>query len=157
MMLKKNYDIYSTYNILKGNNDYTLSQNLHTCTEAGGFFFQPRVNLDILLAKWLSNICTCNQSIKHWLKYFNSQEGARYIYYYSIAATYCGHWSNEHHFNFLRGCRFGLGWVQKIVPYFSHNYGAFQLIISPFACSFFIAPLSASCNQTLKDETLYGT
>lgn len=57
---KKNYDIYSTYNILKGNNDYTLSQNLHTCTEAGGFFFQPRVNLDILLAKWLSNICTCN-------------------------------------------------------------------------------------------------
>lgn len=60
MMLKKNYDIYSTYNILKGNNDYTSSQNLHTCTEAGGFFFQPRVNLDILLAKWLSNICTCN-------------------------------------------------------------------------------------------------
>lgn len=44
---KKNYDIYSTYNILKGNNDYTLSRNLHTCTEAGGFFFQPRVNLDI--------------------------------------------------------------------------------------------------------------
>lgn len=38
MMLKKNYDIYSTYNILKGNNDYTLSQNLHTCTEAGIFF-----------------------------------------------------------------------------------------------------------------------
>lgn len=36
---EKNYDIYSTYNILKGNNDYTLSQNLHTCTEAGGFFF----------------------------------------------------------------------------------------------------------------------
>lgn len=36
---KKNYDIYSTYNILKGNNDYTLSRNLHTCTEAGGFFF----------------------------------------------------------------------------------------------------------------------
>lgn len=36
---KKNYDIYSTYNILKGNNDYTLSENLHTCTEAGGFFF----------------------------------------------------------------------------------------------------------------------
>lgn len=36
---KKNYDIYSTYNILKGNNDYTLSQNLHTCTEAGGIFF----------------------------------------------------------------------------------------------------------------------
>lgn len=58
---KKNYDINSTYNILKGNNDYTLSRNLHTCTEAGGvFFFQPRVNLDILLAKWLSNICTCN-------------------------------------------------------------------------------------------------
>lgn len=56
---KKNYDIYSTYNILKGNNDYTLGQNLHTCTEAG-IFFQPRVNLDILLAKWLSNICTCN-------------------------------------------------------------------------------------------------
>lgn len=39
MMLKKNYDINSTYNILKGNNDYTLGQNLHTCTEAGGFFF----------------------------------------------------------------------------------------------------------------------
>lgn len=36
---KKNYDIYSTYNILKGNNDYTLSQNLHTWqTEAGIFF-----------------------------------------------------------------------------------------------------------------------
>lgn len=39
MLKKKNYDIYSTYNILKGNNDYTLSQNLHTYTEAGGFFF----------------------------------------------------------------------------------------------------------------------
>lgn len=38
MMLKKNYDINSTYNILKGNNDYTLSRNLHTCTEAGIFF-----------------------------------------------------------------------------------------------------------------------
>lgn len=104
------------------------------------FFFQPRVNLDILLAKWLSNICTCNQSIQHWLKYFNSQDGARYIYYYSIVATYCGHWSNEHHFNFLRGCRFGLGWVQKIFPLLFAQLGDFSVNYFTFCLQFFIAP-----------------
>lgn len=59
MMLKKINDIYSTYNILMVNNNYTLSQNLHTCTEAGSFFL-TEVILEILLVKWLSIISACN-------------------------------------------------------------------------------------------------
>lgn len=42
MMLKKINYIYSTYNILMVNNNYTLSQNLHTCTEAGSFFLTEK-------------------------------------------------------------------------------------------------------------------
>lgn len=60
MMLKKIHDSYSTYNILMVNNNYTLSQNLQTCTEAGSFFFNRKVNLEILLVKWLSIISACN-------------------------------------------------------------------------------------------------